>query len=671
MTGMERLNDQPVVRKRRSDRYAQAAAQPASAPAPIVRQAATATSPQPTQPTMVQGNAKPVVQQPTWQTAQVYAQSAGGYGQPTPPAAARPRTVQPQLVPQNQQTAPRPPQSAYNQAAWQHPAQYSGNVAPQHPVQPQGKRATQKKASQQRQPVQRASKPVPKQSTPKTQAQKRASSAPKRKPPKSGSPTSYGYRVVVALVAVVLLVVIVVVAVQNQQATQARQALAAEVHTYDNLFCEGVYVDGIDLGGMTQQQATDAVVQQAQQKRDAWSVRLTLGNQYWELTAGQLGISINLSEAMDSAWAQGHEGTDEERKAAMDALKAQPFHAYTSLPGGDTSVVDSLLQQIAQEVYTPAEDAYVVSFDASLTNPFTFHEETVGRTLNADGLKERIYQMISTMTSGELALDDCVTYTYPSVTVDLLKHTQVAERYTAYTKISSTSTANRNDNISLAMEKINGTVLHPGETFSFNDIVGARTVSNGFKEAIEYVSGQEVNGIGGGVCQASTTVYQAALLAGMEIVDRSPHGMAVGYSEYGMDATVYWSSGRKIDFKFRNNTDSDIYIKTNLVLQGKTWYARCTLYGVAMAEGESYNFIIDKQILPAPVEEKVVMDKDGTYVQYVDDEPYVYQEAKNGLEVTSYQGHYLNGEEIERIYIDKDVYKAKQRIVYYGVKERE
>lgn len=706
---MEQLNQQPTVRRRRSDRYKTQAAQAVQSEVqtmqPAQPEARAPQAPQPAQPAMTPAPAsKPPQQLSMW---------GGGATAPIPaaPAQAMSRTArQPAMMAQQgmntARTARQPAMPI--QAPYGHPPAVQAGPARMEAVPPQGWRVPgqvpQGAAAQQ--PVanmaQPAAKPRKASSAKTKTTSTRQAKTPVRLPNRNASGGAGGgrggngrtggtggkgskgrgngssgggqlrglYRVVVLIIAVVLIAAIVVVGRRNHETTMARQALAAEVHAYDGLFCEGVYVDGIDLGGMTQQEATDAVVAQAEQKRDSWYVTLTYGDRAWTLNADQLGIRVSLEQAMDSAWAQGHVGNDEERKVAMDSLRAEPFHAYTSLPGGDTSVVDGLLAQIAQEIYAEPQDAAVIGFDAELTDPFIFHEEVVGCSLNTEGLREQLYEMVSTMTSGQLSLEESITHTYPAVTVADLRKTVVAERFTADTRVSSTSTDERNANISLAMQFINGTVLKPGEVFSFNDTVGERTAARGFKSAIEYQNGEEVMGIGGGACQASTTVYQAALRAGLEIVDRSPHGMQVGYSDYGMDATVYWSSGREIDLKFRNNTNSDIYIKTSMVWKDKRWHSRCTIYGEAMEPGVTYDFAIEQEILPAPIEVKEVRDRKGQYVVYVDEEPYVYQEAKDGLKVTSYQVKYLNGMEVARTFIDTDTYAAKQKIVYVGVTNR-
>ena len=116
-------------------------------------------------------------------------------------------------------------------------------------------------------------------------------------------------------------------------------------------------------------------------------------------------------------------------------------------------------------------------------------------------------------------------------------------------------TKGRITNITLASKSCDGVILMPGEIFSFNDALGERTVERGYKEATVYVNNSSTKGIGGGICQVSSTLFAAALYADLEIVERTNHSLAVGYLPLGMDAAVSWGT---LDFRFRNNTDYPI-----------------------------------------------------------------------------------------------------------------
>ena len=127
----------------------------------------------------------------------------------------------------------------------------------------------------------------------------------------------------------------------------------------------------------------------------------------------------------------------------------------------------------------------------------------------------------------------------------------------SYTSVFSPKSINRSINIELSADAINGTVIKPGEEFSFNRTVGPRTVDRGYKSARIISGGRYVNGIGGGICQVSGTLFNAAVLAGMEITERRNHGLKIGYLPDGRDATVSWGT---IDLRFINTTELEVTI---------------------------------------------------------------------------------------------------------------
>ena len=152
-----------------------------------------------------------------------------------------------------------------------------------------------------------------------------------------------------------------------------------------------------------------------------------------------------------------------------------------------------------------------------------------------------------------------LTVTQPKYTTEQLDKMLFADKLGSQTTGYASSTANRATNVELSAKKINGYILNPGETFSYNTVVGKRTAAAGFKSAGAYAGGQVVQEIGGGICQTSSTLYCAALYANLEIVARDEHGFAVSYVPWGMDATVSWGGP---EFKFKNNREFPIKIVT-------------------------------------------------------------------------------------------------------------
>ncbi|MBE5769508.1 MAG: hypothetical protein E7333_08025 [Clostridiales bacterium] len=542
-------------------------------------------------------------------------------------------------------------QAQRNQAAY--PAAQSGGYGAwgwQQPVPPSGQQGGYQQSYQ----------PPPMGSTPPASPAK-----PPRKPGKS-------LKKILPLLAVLAVAIVAIVVGGNvNDHLQAERETQEIVAFYNDKFVPNVYVDGIHLGGMTWEQGVQAVTEKAQSRNDAWSVRLMYrGQLVREITAGELGMTVNVQEALNQAWGQARQGDAYSRKQAMDALTVTPFEAFSALPAGDTSAIDAILANMQQDVYRAPQDAYVVFDTSKPSNPFTFHDEIPGRMLDVTTLKDQLYRMMAQMESGDLTVEP--TEITPTITVAKLKD-QVSVRASYYTKISTTSTKERTDNIARALELINGTILHPGEVFSFNGVVGKRSLENGFHYAIEYAYGEERMGIGGGICQASTTLYIAAVQANLEIVKREQHSDKVNYTDYGKDATVNWD-GKKIDFTFRNNTDSDIYIMAMLQSDPdnrKRWVAKVVIYGKAMEEGVTYDLVTETvETLPIPEEKVYKKDTNNMYgLTYTTDEKKIA--GKEGIVVQSYRVKYVNGVEVERTPMYLDRYEAKPVTIYTGTKKPE
>ena len=631
-----------------------------SAPSPMPgRPAASYVKPE--QP-VSQATWQPPQQQQSWQQTQPTAQQ--GY---MPPPGYQYRASTPsqgipggQLPPQQYgwQQSYQPPQQSYNQG-YQQPTG-RGWTQP-YPVQPQQNQQWQ--GGYQAGPW--SGGYTPDYSQP-------AQTMPPAKGGHGGGGFSHGKLVIAAVIAAVVLTVVIAVAISTGNRRKQDEALRQAVAAYNDLYCQGVYVDGIHLGGMTREEAKAAVQHSAQLKCDEWNVALvtTSGEYLGEINSYHLGMTVHVDDALNEAWQQGHSGaTVQEKKAAMDALLTEPFYTSTALPSGNTADVDRILGEIAASQYQPAQDALIYKFNpyAGLEHPFTITEEVIGRQIDVESIKEQVYDMVSRMESGTIVIEP--TPLYPTYTKAQLEQatTLIGSHYT---KISTTSTAERDHNIKRACELITGTVIRPGEVFSFNDVVGKRSKYNGFEIATVYEYGKEEQGYGGGVCQVSSTLYVAAVRANLEITKRSQHGLVVGYTDLGLDATVNYD-GRKIDFAFRNNTSSPIYIVTKVMKKPQIDRTRdlviCEIYGLALEEGVTYDLVATQTQVPIPAA-TTVPDKKAEHVVYVDE---TYTEpGRIGYEVDSYKVKYVNGQEVERTHMYHDTYEAVAPVIYTGVSER-
>lgn len=451
----------------------------------------------------------------------------------------------------------------------------------------------------------------------------------------------------------------------------------ADVKPYISVFLDNVYVDGINLAGMTWEQANSAVQQQIDDKLSSWYVRLrSPSGQYKDITAQMLGISRDPTQAMEQAWAIGHETSAVDRKTIfelkdeIEAARSTRYDFTSAEQSGNTGPIDDILAMLESAAYVAPQNAAVLSFDPdNTTQPFTFQREVVGKKLDVDALRAQILQMVQTFQSGEVLVQPADVQ--PEVTVASLQPYYTL-RFRAITPIDAHSTDERNENIRIAFSKINGLVLDDGERFSFNKRVGSRNQKNGFLQAFEYSYGELTPGWGGGVCQASTTVYLAAVQAGLKIVDHTSHSTRVTYTDMGKDATVSDTRGHEIDFAFRNNSGSKIFISAHVITDpsnNKRLLCEVRIYGKDLGNThyELETEVVEK--LPKPTEPEIIEDTKGTYVTYVDEQKTVI-EASEGYVVDTYLCTVVDGVQTDRTKIARSTYKNRAERIYVGVTPR-
>ncbi len=248
----------------------------------------------------------------------------------------------------------------------------------------------------------------------------------------------------------------------------------------------------------------------------------------------------------------GHTGFDNEVDTAVSEVKAALAKGvFDAIPVTLKSAppYDFTVDTFDHICYVdPVNAQYAVS-----DNKVEIIPDQNGRYIN----KEEVAPYLSQIKEGGGTVTVPICISYADVTAAMLQEKLFNATLGSYSTNYGGSTSNRSANIARAASLLNGKVIAPGEVFSFNDTVGPRTTGNGFYTAKEYVNGQSVDGIGGGTCQVSTTLYSAVLYADLGIVSRENHMMTIGYAPLGQDATVAYGS---VDFKFRNTTDAPVKI---------------------------------------------------------------------------------------------------------------
>ena len=301
------------------------------------------------------------------------------------------------------------------------------------------------------------------------------------------------------------------------------------------------------------------------------------------------------------------------------------------------------LDAIYNEVHKDPVDAYYT------TDPYVVHPSSTG--LDFDISMDEAREMLKTYQE-EYTIP--LKVTYPSVSTNDIGSEAFPDLLSSFRTSFTSSNSNRSTNIRLCSEKINGTVLMPGETFSFNQVVGKRTPEAGFKPATAYSGGKVVQEYGGGICQVSSTLYNAVLYANLEITERTNHGYKPSYVDPGLDATVSWGGP---DFKFTNNRDYPIRI----VCDTSNKILNVYIYG--LKRDTDYKVVLDAQYV-STVNYKTVYQKDSSLKS---GQSKVIQSGSNGCKTATYKYLYdANGTLVSSECISRDTYNPHNKIIAVG-----
>ena len=377
----------------------------------------------------------------------------------------------------------------------------------------------------------------------------------------------------------------------------------------------GVYVNGCDVGGMTYAAAKSRLRRAVEEDLKTKRLRICADERVYEYTFPE----IDYSDGFDFTLTQIKRG----------GSYFSPVHYFLNGAEEIAEYICSGGDRATQEPYA--------TFSAE-GEPFEYFD-------GADGVlcdRKKLLEDISRSLNGAFEeVSVCATVIPRKGTVEEVK--ERTRKLYSFTTYFDGDNLDRSENIRLAAQKINGSVVESGEIFSFNSTVGARTESNGFKQAKIIEDGKFVLGYGGGVCQASTTLYNAAILSGLEVVEYHPHSLQVNYVAPSRDAMV---SGTYFDLKFKNNRDCPVYLRASATANSVT----CTVYG--KSDGYDYSFLSTvSEVIPRP-QAVVVKGEEQKVISY----------GRDGTVSEGYLVKTKNGEE-ECVLVRKDKYLAVADVV--------
>ena len=347
------------------------------------------------------------------------------------------------------------------------------------------------------------------------------------------------------------------------------------------------------------------------------------------ITKGKEGIKIDT------------EGLLTKIKERLDNIAIQ--NDYIEIPVTTKTPEPIDVDKIHSEVYKEMQNAYYTK------DPFEIHPEVEGVDFNVDEVKA----MIAAEDKEEYTVK--LTITKPTVTVNDIGTEAFPDKLGTFTTRYDERDTDRTTNLKLACQKLNNQVVLAGATFSYNSTLGERTIAAGYKNAKIYSNGQVVDGLGGGICQISSTLYNAVVDANLGIIERRNHQFVTSYVSAGKDATVVYGM---TDFKFKNTRKYPIKI----VATAQNGIATISIYG--NKEEVEYDVTLEvKQLSTISVTTQYVEDSSlpvGTEK--------VKQVGANGVKTETYLVKSLNGKVVSREVISRDTYNAMPRIILKGTK---
>lgn len=436
---------------------------------------------------------------------------------------------------------------------------------------------------------------------------------------------------------------------QDQMAAYESYAAIRQAVSSD-LFHPGVTIDGTDLGGMSMADAQTLISGKQAETSSAFSLVVAAGEKRWRITSQEVPMVFDAQMVLERAWAVGRTGTLEERYAQIQQAAQSGVHFSTGFTY-DRSAIAGLVDIIADSLDVEMKNATLDAFDMN-NRTFTFTEARPGYRVNREALAAEILAALD-----EGAYDRVIIVQGESIEPTLYR----AQLEGLFGRISSFSTKttkdkDRNTNIALSASALNGRVVLPGETLSFNECTGQRTGAKGYREAGAIAGGVLVDDTGGGVCQTSSTLFNAVVRADLKIVERSAHSWPSNYVEKGEDATVNYPS---LDFVFKNEGEFPVFVVA--------WYENqkvtVEIYGQMLENGMSIDLEskVTKTIKPS---DDLLYTFDASLP--VGTRQYG-REKRTGYEVDTYKVYKDSaGNEIERKKLWTTTYRASQKEILYN-----
>ena len=422
------------------------------------------------------------------------------------------------------------------------------------------------------------------------------------------------------------------------------------VKSYESKIYPGVSVYGIEIGGLTKEEAISALNEKLSIDIMDKSLTVTVGEEKIDLKYSDLSPGYDIEAIVEEAIKYGKDDTT--------------FKKYNEIKKGDNYNIEAEISydeaKLKEFEDSVKEIVNIKPQDAKISisgGKISITPEVNGYKINEEELHNKLIENINGDPSNQVDLTFELEESKARVTEEDLN--KITGRISSYSSNYRDSGDGRVKNMQIATQTVNGVLLMPGDEFSYNELIGDTTPDKGYEKANTYIGSKIVPDYGGGICQVSTTLYRAVMRANIRSTERYNHSLTVSYAEPGLDATVFYGV---VDYKFENTYDFPIYIE-GYIGGGSVGF---NIYGdIAGLDGKTYELVNEVHETYKPG------------VEYIDDstlevgKEVVESNGMTGYKASAYQVTYENGKEINRELISTDVYAATNSVVKRGTKKAE
>lgn len=411
----------------------------------------------------------------------------------------------------------------------------------------------------------------------------------------------------------------------------------------DHLMDESIVISGIDVGNLTKEQAEIKINDQLH-KWLAQPLKLQANGEVVEVALDELDPKVDLSRSLDAAYEIGRKSSIFARTKKATTTQTDQYNL--NLSWDEQKLTEALKASLAQFEKEPVD----ATFKVNEKNLMEILPEQMGQSIDTEALVTQIKEVPLFQDPAPIKVG--LQEVKPAVTAADLEAKKIDGLIASYTTWFDPANVERSANVRLAAEALDGALIEPGKVISFNEIVGERTGDKGYQDALIVVNGEFVPGLGGGICQVSSTLYNAGLLANLKIDERTNHGLAVAYVPLGQDATVVYGA---LDLKFNNSTGGYLLLRSKI----GNGFVTIEFYGKGTPGQE---VLITNQVEKVlPFETQTTVDPKlapGTQI--------IKQHGQNGYVATATRIVKVNGQVVETQSLGRSTYIPLAQIIIKG-----